>query len=380
MPAGSRRRRSQRLNQIEQDNEEPAAGWQQRLERVENGLGQLDELRELLQNINANTNNNVMVEEREVDHICYRAEKPACNPPTFDGKQDFAQFKQQFADCCTLNGWGNDMRKALWLRVSLKGEARGVIKDEQETFEVLMDRLENRYGAKLKCKSWDMQLTGRKRRQGESLIALSDDISKLCGYVYEDLPPVMRERRAVAHFINALTSPYAQHELHLANPQTMEQAFEIAAFREAAIGREDPVFNRQAQSLQRTPAEPKTINNNYRSPEPTNDHNVRKPKCKHCSGEHFSYVCQPCRHCGGPHFDNKCDKKRSGTGTSQTQYRYRPQVQLSTWGNTEIEQPLYSQVLSGNENAQSGMGLAELGQVRVQHQVPPQIDSQNMQH
>ena len=44
------------------------------------------------------------------------------------------------------------MRKALWLRVSLKGEARGVIKDEQETFEVLMDRLENCYGAKLKCK------------------------------------------------------------------------------------------------------------------------------------------------------------------------------------------------------------------------------------
>ena len=80
MPAGSRRRRSQRLNQIEQDNEEPAAGWQQRLERVENGLGQLDELRELLQNINTNTNNNVMVEEREVDHRCYRAEKPACNP------------------------------------------------------------------------------------------------------------------------------------------------------------------------------------------------------------------------------------------------------------------------------------------------------------
>ena len=67
MPAGSRRKRSQRLNQIEQDNEDQAAGWQQRLERVENGLGQLDELRELIQNINENTNNYVIVEEREVD-------------------------------------------------------------------------------------------------------------------------------------------------------------------------------------------------------------------------------------------------------------------------------------------------------------------------
>ena len=57
------------------------------------------------------------------------------------------------------------MRKALWL----KGESCGVIKDEQETFEVLMGRLENRYGAKLKCKS----------SQGESLIALCDYISKL---------------------------------------------------------------------------------------------------------------------------------------------------------------------------------------------------------
>ena len=89
--------------------------------------------------------------------------------------------------------------------------------------------------------------------------------------MYEDLPPVVREKRAVAHFINALTSPYAQHELHLSIPQTMEQAFEIAATRETAIGREDLVFNRQSHSLLRTPVEPKTINNNY-------DHNVRKPE------------------------------------------------------------------------------------------------------
>ena len=42
----------------------------------------------------------------------------------------------------------------------------------------------------------------------------------------------------------------------------------------------------------------------------------RRGKCRHCQGDHPSFVCQPCRHCNGPHFDNRCPE-RLGKGNSQ---------------------------------------------------------------
>ena len=134
--------------------------------------------------------------------------------------------------------------------------------------------------------------------------------------MYEDLPPVVREKRAVAHFINALTSPYAQHELHLAIPQTMEQAFEIAATMEAAIGREDPLFNSQAQSLQRTPVEPKT-NNNY-------DHNVRKPEAADHSetprGSGTENKYKPVKHSGSRKGGNDTPNNNSKPAATRLDY------------------------------------------------------------
>ena len=34
--------------------------------------------------------------------------------------------------------------------------------------------------------------------------------------------------------------------------------------------------------------------------------NQRRSGCKHCGGNHPSFVCRPCKHCNGPHYDNKC--------------------------------------------------------------------------
>ena len=38
----------------------------------------------------------------------------------------------------------------------------------------------------------------------------------------------------------------------------------------------------------------------------------RSPVCKHCKGNHPSFICRPCRHCNGPHYDNACPERGTG--------------------------------------------------------------------
>ena len=70
--------------------------------------------------------------------------KPAINPPTFDGRVNFSLFKQLFEEAMTLNDWQSQKKIAVWLRISLKGQACDIVYENCYAISELWHRLDMR--------------------------------------------------------------------------------------------------------------------------------------------------------------------------------------------------------------------------------------------
>ena len=112
--------------------------------------------------------------------------KPAINPPTYDGSTSFMLFKQQFEEAIKINGWQSQKEIALWLRISLKGQARDIVYDDCYDISELWHRLETRYSDYLNIPENRRKLALRKRNKNESLDDLSSDIKLMCSVAYSN--------------------------------------------------------------------------------------------------------------------------------------------------------------------------------------------------
>ena len=323
--------------------------------------------------------------------------EPICPMPTFDGTGSLEQFRKLFGECCSINGWENQTGMALWLKQCLRGRARDILYDECNSLEIIWERLQGRFGEHLLTQQYRRDLPNRKRRNGESLTQLADDIRKMAGVVYSNVDRAVRENMSIQHFMAALDSPSVQYDLEIQQPASLDEAVHMAQARESYFGRENPWHNtapsqpktnnnRQNRSYNQggrndigqlhgpaslpppvtstnmtypqgaysmplqtsnwgyppqtswstaapgawgqqpqlpyqqpmfsnsPPQQPVFGNNPQQQPNEQQNRQSRAPVCKHCKGNHPSFVCQPCRHCFGPHFDNACPEIRNRRG------------------------------------------------------------------
>ena len=161
-----------------------------------------------------------------------RCKKPLFDPPHYDGTTSLSQFRQLFNDAAIMNSWETEMEKALWLRNSLKAQARGIIYDNCYDVNVLWSRLESRFGDALKIRQFERLLSTRVRKHKESLTDLADDIRKMALIVYRGINCHAQEKLMISCFIRSLSDIDMEYDISQQQPATLDEALLIAQNRE----------------------------------------------------------------------------------------------------------------------------------------------------
>lgn len=157
---------------------------------------------------------------------------PVLRPKEFDGKGSWAEYIRRFEAVAEGNHWSR-ATMCSQLKNCLVGEAGSIIHKNPASvlwsYDEVVSQLESVYGSGREHQLlWIEKLEKRKRRRGEALHALRDDLCDLVAMAYPDFSHAQREDMVVRCFIRALDNPKVIHRLLEVNPHTMEEVFRVA--------------------------------------------------------------------------------------------------------------------------------------------------------
>ncbi|CAG2193408.1 unnamed protein product [Mytilus edulis] len=175
----------------------------------------------------------------------YRGDNKSKNiikPATFDGQGSLIDYKSHFYACSRINGW-TESEKGLYLAVSLRGQAQGVLgnlpTDKRQDFKELVMSLEERFSPANQTELYRTQLRERRQKASESLPELGQDIRRLANLSYPTAPNDVRETLAKEQFIDGLMSVDIRLRIKQARPADLNDAIrhavELEAFNKAEI-------------------------------------------------------------------------------------------------------------------------------------------------
>ena len=155
---------------------------------------------------------------------------------TFDGSGSFETFWAHFEICAMYNRRGG-ADKLAHPKASLVGEAGQVLWDSEAsatgTLEKLTTLLRSRYSGSRQADKYRSELRLRRRRAGESLSTLHEDIRRLMALAHPTLQQEAREAIACDNFIDALDdADFALKVREQASP-SLDEALRVALQLEA---------------------------------------------------------------------------------------------------------------------------------------------------
>ena len=157
-------------------------------------------------------------------------------PRTFDGSGSFETFWAHFDNCATYNRWNEDDKLA-HLKAALVGDAGQTLWDSDasavNTLEKLTALLCSRYSGSRLADKHRMELRLRRRRAGESLSALHQDIRRLMALAHPKLQQEAREAIACDYFIDAMDDAEFALKIRKRAPSTLDEALRVALQLEA---------------------------------------------------------------------------------------------------------------------------------------------------
>lgn len=121
-----------------------------------------------------------------------------CNikPATFDGSHSWIDYKSHFDACVAINNW-SDREKGLYLAVSLRGAAQGVLgnasSETGQQYNLLVEALEERFAPPNQTELYRAQLKERRQRASETLTELGQAIRRLTCLAYPSVQMEVRE-------------------------------------------------------------------------------------------------------------------------------------------------------------------------------------------
>ena len=162
----------------------------------------------------------------------------AIKPESYDGVEDWEEYISHFDICAELGKW-RDQDKVLALAAALKGPARtfyiSLSQTEKRSYHILVQRLGQRFGSTRQQNRWLSRLESRKRRQGESIAALADDLRQMAQRAYTDLDPRAQEVLAINQLYKSV-SPDVKYQCTNQNCKTVSDAVEVIERYEAILG------------------------------------------------------------------------------------------------------------------------------------------------
>ena len=158
-------------------------------------------------------------------------------PATYDGKSSWLDYKSHFEACATLGHWSEE-DKAMYLAVSLRGQAQSVLGDlaggVPKKYKELITALNERFSPPNQMELHRAQLRERKQRATNSLQELGQSIRRLTNLAYPTAPYDVRETLSKEYFIDALIDSDIRLRIKQSRPATLNdairQAVELEAF------------------------------------------------------------------------------------------------------------------------------------------------------
>ena len=151
-------------------------------------------------------------------------------PKEFDGQSSFESFMVTFNDVAKFNKW-NAREKLAYLRTSLTGAATQLLWGADDvTFDQLVEKLKNRFGAIGMEERYQAELRCRRRRHGEPIRELAQDIRRLMSLAYPDQgDSILWQHIAREAFLSALDDPELQIDVRKGEPRTFEETVRLAS-------------------------------------------------------------------------------------------------------------------------------------------------------
>ena len=216
------------------------------------------------QTVQTQTENEPVVTIKEYEPcITYRAQKrsnpdtssaqsTAFKPPvtvkpaTYDGSTSWLDYKSHFEACAALGTW-SEQEKALYLAVSLRGQAQTVLgnlpQDVPRHYEDLVTALNERFAPPNQTELYRAQLRERRQKASESLPELGQSLKRLVNLAYPTAPGDVKEILAKENFIDALVDSDMRLRIKQARPTTLNDAvrhaIELEAFNKAEQKRKE---------------------------------------------------------------------------------------------------------------------------------------------
>jgi hypothetical protein len=136
------------------------------------------------------------------------SKRPNLKLEQYTGSEDWEEFVSHFELCAELGEW-SQRDKLLALAGSLRGAARtfytSFVPAERECYDVLVERLGQRFGNARQQSKWLSRLEARKRGPGESISALGDDLRQMAQRAYPDLDLRAQEVLAINQLYKTVT-------------------------------------------------------------------------------------------------------------------------------------------------------------------------------
>ena len=168
---------------------------------------------------------------REVPDDVQPSTRTRIAPRLYDGKTAWREYHSHFQRVSRVNGWAEHQRlDYLWIH--LTGEALSYVEtltpEQTTSYGRLCQVLEGRFGDTQQAEVYKSELRGRRRKSGESLQALAQDISRLVQRAYPEIGRPGIEELAVEKFREALPDHGQRMAVFQCKARSLDQAVQAA--------------------------------------------------------------------------------------------------------------------------------------------------------
>ena len=152
----------------------------------------------------------------------------------YRGDTSLETFLAKFENCSKYLNW-NESDRFFHLSNALDGTAGDVLWNAAtcDSVDELIQLLRNRFGNQNQTERFRAELKSRRRRAGESLQKLYQDICRLMALAYPGPSNAMSDSVAVEAFLDALDDKRLRREIRIQKPKNLDAALEIACHLEA---------------------------------------------------------------------------------------------------------------------------------------------------
>ena len=188
-------------------------------------------------------------DERDTSPQRQPKKKIDIKPASFDGTNSWKDYKSHFDACAKINNWSIE-EKELFLAVSLRGQAQGVLGDLHEDtnrhYYVLVKALEERF-APLNRQSFIECNCARGVKRRQSQLELGQAIRRLVNQAYPTAPGDVRETLAKDQFIDALKDQEIRIKIKQSRPSNLNSAVQLAVELESYYRTEQQMMDNYGQ-------------------------------------------------------------------------------------------------------------------------------------